>query len=49
VQKHVASATLPTDCYSCHAKRDVHRGKFGKDCGRCHTTSTFTTAFIRKQ
>ena len=27
----------PQDCYSCHAKDDAHGGKFGKECGGCHT------------
>jgi hypothetical protein len=27
----------PTDCYSCHAKDDKHKGIFGKDCASCHT------------
>ena len=34
-------ATLPTSCISCHAADDVHDGAFGKQCGRCHVTSTF--------
>lgn len=27
------------DCVACH--QDVHRGEFGMDCSRCHTTRTF--------
>lgn len=23
-------------CVACHATQDVHRGSFGRDCGRCH-------------
>ena len=34
-------ATLPTSCISCHAADDVHDGGFGKQCERCHVTSTF--------
>ena len=26
----------PGDCYSCHKKVDVHKGKQGKKCGDCH-------------
>lgn len=26
----------PTDCASCHAVDDVHRGSFGSRCGECH-------------
>ncbi len=24
------------DCFSCHEKKDVHRGKLGEACGDCH-------------
>jgi hypothetical protein len=34
----------PTDCYSCHAKRDVHVGSLGKQCDKCHNTSTWRGA-----
>ncbi|RDH85729.1 MAG: cytochrome C [endosymbiont of Galathealinum brachiosum] len=27
---------LKNDCYSCHKKNDVHRGKQGKKCNDCH-------------
>jgi hypothetical protein len=27
---------LPLDCYSCHKKDDVHKGKFGEKCEECH-------------
>jgi len=30
---------LETDCMSCHD--DVHEGKFGLDCARCHNTISF--------
>lgn len=30
---------VPRACVECH--QDVHRGEFGTDCGRCHTTVTF--------
>ena len=26
----------PTDCFACHASRDVHNGQFGRDCASCH-------------
>lgn len=32
---------LPTDCGACHARDDVHDGRFGTDCGRCHDARTF--------
>ena len=34
-------ATLPSSCVSCHAAEDVHDGGFGKQCERCHVTSSF--------
>lgn len=46
--RNVADASLPTTCISCHRRDDAHRGAFGQDCARCHTTATFKTAFIRK-
>ncbi len=27
----------PVDCYSCHASRDIHAGKYGANCSACHT------------
>ena len=37
---------LATDCASCHEKDDVHVGEFGRQCQRCHTTSSFAAARI---
>ena len=40
---HTSASTVqdlrntPQDCYSCHAKDDNHAGKFGTQCGQCHT------------
>jgi hypothetical protein len=36
--------SAPQDCYSCHAKQDKHNGSFGKDCGNCHSTSSWSGA-----
>lgn len=33
----VALRSTPSDCYSCHANRDPHRGQFGRQCGSCHS------------
>ncbi len=30
-------------CNSCHAKDDVHEGRFGRQCQRCHVTTSFKT------
>ncbi len=27
---------LPTGCWGCHARQDVHKGRFGRQCGDCH-------------
>jgi len=34
-------ATLPMACVSCHAADDIHEGGFGKQCEKCHYTSSF--------
>jgi hypothetical protein len=34
----------PKDCYSCHRRRDAHKGAFGRDCGMCHSTATWDDA-----
>jgi hypothetical protein len=31
----------PTDCYSCHKKDDKHKDTLGRDCGSCHTESSW--------
>jgi hypothetical protein len=28
-------------CGACHRRDDIHRGEFGDDCARCHTTEDF--------
>ena len=37
----------PTTCYACHKKDDSHGGRFGTNCGNCHSTSAWLpfTAF----
>jgi hypothetical protein len=37
-------ANTPQDCYSCHAAVDKHNGTFGKDCGQCHSTTSWANA-----
>ena len=34
----------PTQCVSCHSPDDVHQNSRGSDCGRCHSTISWTTA-----
>lgn len=38
---------LGRDCASCHAKDDVHSGEFGRQCQRCHSTTSFRQVRIR--
>jgi hypothetical protein len=41
-----AGAALEQDrsCTACHAAQDVHRGAFGRDCGRCHEEASWRDA-----
>ncbi len=32
---------VPGSCAGCHSADDRHRGNFGKDCGRCHSSESF--------
>lgn len=32
---------VPKDCASCHAAKDVHRGRLGAQCGECHGTANW--------
>jgi hypothetical protein len=34
----------PIDCYSCHKGDDEHEGKYGTDCGACHTPADWEDA-----
>jgi hypothetical protein len=38
---------LSGDCESCHSKDDVHLGQYGRQCQRCHGTSTFKGARLQ--
>ncbi len=38
---------LSDDCGSCHAQDDVHLGQYGRQCQRCHGTSTFKGARLQ--
>ena len=37
------AAKLSTDCASCHRADDVHRGRRGDDCERCHSEKSWKT------
>ena len=34
----------PTACVDCHVKDDVHKGRMGQDCARCHNPQTWKVA-----
>jgi len=40
---------LSTGCAGCHREDDVHRGGFGKLCGRCHRTESFQKIRLLQQ
>lgn len=31
----------PDSCFSCHDDDDIHHGRFGQQCDRCHTVESF--------
>ena len=33
---------IPTTCIDCHRSDDTHAGKFGTDCGACHTADDWS-------
>jgi hypothetical protein len=37
-----AAEDMARICQVCHRKDDVHRGRFGKNCGQCHTNDSFS-------
>lgn len=47
---HVVAQSLadlkstPQDCNSCHSTIDPHEGRYGFDCGTCHTSNGWTPA-----
>lgn len=38
---------LRMDCDSCHSKDDVHLGQYGRQCQRCHVTTSFKGARLQ--
>ena len=36
----------PTACVACHARADIHDGRLGADCGKCHTPASWEGATI---
>jgi hypothetical protein len=39
--------TISSSCDSCHRRDDVHDGRFGRYCNRCHNTKAFDQVEIR--
>lgn len=37
---------MSTSCFGCHQDDDIHRGRFGLRCDRCHGTNSFKEATI---
>lgn len=37
-----AKSKLAVQCGACHAKDDVHAGKLGQDCARCHNSTAWS-------
>ena len=40
-------AKLAQDCLSCHERDDVHLGQYGRQCDRCHSTTTWKGARVQ--
>lgn len=47
-QQHAEKVITPKTCNGCHKRDDIHRGAFGTACEKCHTTSAFLPAFIKR-
>lgn len=39
---------LSKECGDCHARDDAHHGSFGRDCARCHSSTTWRGAGVRR-
>lgn len=42
-KKHLYKSKTSTACYSCHKLDDVHKGRQGKKCNKCHNESGWTS------
>ncbi len=45
--KSIEFKPVRTDCAGCHAEPAIHKGRYGTDCVRCHSTRTFTDIAAR--
>lgn len=39
---------IPSNCIDCHLEQDVHNGRFGRNCERCHNSKSFKDVRILK-
>ena len=39
--KTVQFKPVRSDCVGCHPEPQIHKGRYGTDCARCHTTTSF--------
>ncbi len=39
--KSITFKPVRSDCFGCHPEPQIHKGRYGTDCGRCHSTKTF--------
>lgn len=40
---------LSPECITCHKKDDIHSGRFGNDCDRCHDNESFENFIFKAQ
>lgn len=43
-----SSISMNQSCNACHALDDVHYGRFGQRCERCHTTTSFKKIHVNR-
>jgi Cytochrome c7 and related cytochrome c len=43
----VAFKPVPKDCVGCHPEPAIHKGRYGLECQRCHSTQSFTDTKAR--
>ena len=40
--KSITFKPVRSDCFGCHPEPAIHKGRYGTDCGRCHSSKSFT-------
>lgn len=46
--KDGAEVALAKHCNACHGQDDIHRGRFGQQCDRCHSEESFDQVEMRR-